>query len=152
MKADFIQRLNNNMMSDRIKILENSYLLPETAPLHRNILRQFPVLQSVLESLSEGLLIVSESGELWYVNEQARQISQQLTQSDRTSIMEEIERVCDSLIESRSLFPDQKLILDSEIVMLDATIVRIQAQWFQSAKIQQACILVTLEDLYSNNN
>ncbi|NES94270.1 MAG: hypothetical protein F6K32_03425 [Desertifilum sp. SIO1I2] len=150
MKADFIQRLNN-MMSDRLKILEPSHLLPEAAPLHRNILRQFPVLQSVLESLSEGLLIVSESGELWYANEQARRISQQLTQSDRTSIMQEIERVCDSLIESRSLFPDQKLILDSEIVMLDATIVRIQAQWFQSAKIQQACILVTLEDLCNNN-
>ena len=130
-------------MSDRARTLEPTQSLPTTA----NILRQFPLLQSILESFTEGLLILTESGEMLYANDLGRQINQQLTPSSQTPISEEIWRVCDSLIESRSLFPDQKLILDSEVVTFNSTVIRIQAQWFSLAKVQQACILVNLEDL-----
>lgn len=131
-------------MSDRVKTLEPIQSLPTTD----KILRQFPLLQSILESFTEGLLILTESGEMLYANELARQINQQLSPSSQTPISAEIWRVCASLIESRSLFPNQKLILDSEAIALDSsTVIRIQAQWFSLAKVQQACILVHLEDL-----
>lgn len=130
-------------MSDRARTLEPTQALPTTD----NFLRQFPLLQSILESFTEGLLILTESGEMLYANDLARQINQQLTPSSQTPISEEIWRVCAGLIESRSLFPNQKLILDSEVITLDSTVIRIQAQWFSLAKVQQACILVNLEDL-----
>ncbi len=106
------------------------------------------LLKGVIESFLDGILLVTEQGEWVQANTQARQICEQLTpnQSQPNSLPKEIWDVCQALIESRSWYPEQPVIIDSEITTSKSTTLRIRARWLNLDTISSPCILVILEN------
>lgn len=110
------------------------------------------LLQGVIESFFDGILVLTEQGELVQANDLARQICEQLTQgeSQRNPVPKEIWRVCRALIESRSLYHNQPVIIESEITTHNLTRLRIRTQWLKLSAIKYPCLLVILEDRYQS--
>jgi DNA-binding CsgD family transcriptional regulator len=110
------------------------------------------LLQGVIESFFEGILILTEQGELVQANDLARQICEQLTQGkpQRNPVPQEIWCVCQALIESRSLYHNQPVIIESEITTDKLTWLRIRTQWLKLSAIKHPCLLVILEDRYQS--
>lgn len=138
-------------------------MLTQSSTLHSSIStleRQSPkqrqpdniLLQGVIESLFDGILILTEQGELVHANDLARQICEQLTQGkpQRNPVPEEIWRVCQALIESRSSYHNQPVIIESEITTDKLTRLRLRTRWLKLNVIQQPCLLVILEDRYQS--
>lgn len=137
-------------MSDRLKMIESVDEPVESLESSPLLTFDSPsLLQAILESYLEGVLIVSESGRCLYANERARRVCRLLNPKNSrfNAVPEEIWQVCLSVIESRFLFPNQRIIIESEIFPLDSNVVYIQVQWFQLVKLHQDCLLVLIEDL-----
>lgn len=111
-------------------------------------LEQSGLFQEIVEKLIDGILIVTEQKELLYSNKNAQIILGKLHQSKANShiVPEEIWYVCQSLIQSRSLFPNQCWTIQSRIFTEYSTILDIQARWFNMETIKKNCMLITLED------
>lgn len=108
------------------------------------------LVQEVIEDLIDGVLILGEQRELIYANDSARRILRQLNQGRiRTNLVpREIWHVCQSLIQSRSLFPNQRWSIESRIFTDNSTPLHIRAKWINLEHIENPCILLTIEDRY----
>ncbi|MEO0824988.1 MAG: LuxR C-terminal-related transcriptional regulator [Cyanobacteria bacterium J06639_16] len=106
------------------------------------------LLSAMLEALSDGILMISPGGELLHANCCAVQLCRQLisTQGDLPILPPAIWRICESLIESRSLFPNQIFVIEDEIRGIGSTLIRIRVQWIDIDAVDHPCLLVTLED------
>ncbi|OUL33214.1 helix-turn-helix transcriptional regulator [Nostoc sp. T09] len=113
------------------------------------------LLQAIIESFVDGIFIVTTEGKLIYTNEFARSISRELMPKEAASntVPEEIWRVCQSLIESRELFPDEKIIIEFEIAPKPTVKLRLRARWLELCASKHNFLLVTVEDcnLYSKS-
>jgi DNA-binding CsgD family transcriptional regulator len=125
-------------------------------------LTQVQLLQAVLESLVDGVMIITDDGEVLEANGRASQICQSFNQDSRCdhslqtggwakvpSLPQEIWRVCQALIESHNLFPGQRIIPESTIALNPSVTLRIRVRWLDMELFccqDHACILVTLED------
>ena len=116
------------------------------------------MLKAVIESFVDGIMLITDCGRVIQANTQARQIcdainppvfevSQDQTASDFLGLPKEIWRVCQALIESRELFPEQQVIPESEVTLQDAVTLRIRVKWLEFESLECPCMLVTLEDL-----
>ena len=115
-------------------------------------LNEYYLFQGMLEGFIDGILILTEQGELVHANQTARQICHQITQIDsrHNSVPQKIWEVCESLIESRDLFPNQKMVLESAISEGNSVNLRLRVQWFKLERMRRDCILVTIEDKYQS--
>jgi DNA-binding CsgD family transcriptional regulator len=106
------------------------------------------VLEAILEGFIDGVLILNEQGEQIHANDCARRICDQLRQrtSSVNSIPQPIWHVCESLIESRDLFYDQTLIIESEFSLDNSATFRIRVRWLELGESERPYLLVTLED------
>lgn len=110
------------------------------------------LMQAVIESFLDGIFILTIQGELVHANEGALHICQQLSGGiDKFQVPDEIQRICQSLIESRQLFPDQNISIESEIETYKSVKIRIRARWLQSNESNENYLLVTLEDRKQTN-
>ena len=109
---------------------------------------QVYLLQAVIESFVDGILILTDKQELLHVNQCASRICQQLMPGsvDINVIPEEIWHVCQSLINSRELFPEEKISLELEVETKKSVKIRISARWLQLSTSDDNFILVTLEE------
>lgn len=108
------------------------------------------ILTGVIEKLINGILILTARREMVYANDTARRILGQLNQ-DRPQadfIPKEIWHICQSLIGSHNLFPNQHWRIESEIFTDDSTSLRIRAQWLNLEDRENSLILITVEDRY----
>lgn len=106
------------------------------------------LLQAVIESFLDGILILTTERKLLHANEFARRLCQQFIPkgSSADALPEEIWRVCESLIDSRELFPSEKIIIESELETDRGVQLRIRARWLPLATGEQNFLLVILED------
>ena len=104
----------------------------------------------ILEGFMDGILIITKAGKLLHANQSAKQICQQLSASENHSIPEEILQVCQSLIESKNLFPGEKIVLESEIIQDNAVHFRLRVRWFRIEQMSEECLLVTIEDKHQS--
>ncbi|MEI2580979.1 helix-turn-helix transcriptional regulator [Scytonema sp. PRP1] len=106
------------------------------------------LLQAVIESFVDGILILTTERQLLHTNECARRICQQLISRGNSpdAIPEEVWRVCESLIDSRELFPGEKIVIESELETDRGVQLRIRARWLPVARGEQNFLLVILED------
>ncbi|NEO97959.1 MAG: helix-turn-helix transcriptional regulator [Symploca sp. SIO2E9] len=113
-------------------------------------INQSAVLQGIIENLIDGILIVSTQSELIYVNDIASRILRQLHQnsSPENFLPKEIWHICQSLIQSRNLFPHQIWQLSSEIFVDISSVFKVNARWIYSKEIKNDCILITVKDYY----
>ncbi|HAX87459.1 MAG TPA: helix-turn-helix transcriptional regulator [Cyanobacteria bacterium UBA11370] len=105
-------------------------------------------LQAIIEGFVDGVLIVNEQGQWVHVNETARRICRQISNSTSQShlVPHPIWQVCESLIESRTLFADKKIIIESEIDIENIARFRIRVRWLDLDVSDQSYLLITLED------
>jgi DNA-binding CsgD family transcriptional regulator len=101
-------------------------------------------LQAVLESFVDGILVLTEQKEQKYANQMAVRLCRQLAGKSYT-IPKEVWQVCEALIGSRELYPDQSVVVESE-VECEVAKLRIRAQWLRLEAFQRPCLLVRLQD------
>ncbi|MEO0968656.1 MAG: helix-turn-helix transcriptional regulator [Cyanobacteria bacterium J06639_18] len=107
------------------------------------------LISTIVEDLVDGILILGIDGEVIYANKNALRILRQLNQDDSiTQVPQEIWHLCQSLIHSRHLFPEQHWLIQSEILTDNSTALYIQARWLQLTILQNPCLLLTLADRY----
>lgn len=108
------------------------------------------VLPAAIADLIDGVLILTTDQELIYANSSGQRILNHLNQDhDRPSphvIPQEIQHICQSLIGSRSRFPNQHWLMQSEIFTRDAIALHIRARWISLEPLVHPCLLLLLED------
>ncbi|HEY9709468.1 MAG TPA: hypothetical protein V6D48_14790, partial [Oculatellaceae cyanobacterium] len=117
--------------------LQESQIKTLKTPFFENI-EQSGLFKEVVEKLIDGILIITEKKELLYSNKNAQIILGKLHQNkaNTNTVPEEIWYVCQSLIKSRSLFPNQCWTIQSRIFTEYSTILDIQARWFNIETIK----------------
>ncbi|MEA5596348.1 helix-turn-helix transcriptional regulator [Rivularia sp. UHCC 0363] len=109
------------------------------------------LMQAVIESFLDGIFILTIQGDLVHANERARNICQQLGGIDTNRVPDEVQRICQSLIESHQLFPNQNISIESEIETHTSVKIRIRVRWLQTNQNNDKYLLVTLEDRKQTN-
>ncbi len=110
------------------------------------------LLQGVLEGITDGILILSDRGEWIYHNYYAHCICQQLNQHNNSdhavmpTVPEAIWQTCKALIESRELYADQPIVMESEITSTRSHTYRIRVRWLALDDIKRPYLAVLLED------
>lgn len=114
--------------------------------------RSFDILRAVLESLEDGILILTPQGQIVHANARAQMMCQALHRGtkERRPLPDSIWRVCHSLVEGREIFPKHPMIIESEVITAGATKVRAQARWLAPEEGDRPYVLVTLEDLQAS--
>lgn len=105
-------------------------------------------LQAIIEGFVDGVLILTEQGEWIHANDCARRICHQLS-SERLQnhlVPLPIWQICESLIESRELFPNEKMIIEAEISTNDTDVFRVRVRWLELGENDFSYLLVTIED------
>lgn len=102
-------------------------------------------LQAVLEGFVDGVLVLTEQQEIVYANATAHSICSQLQTNPSHSLPEEVKQICQTLIESRELYPDHPVTLEAEVSTSVATL-RIRAQWLRLEISERPCILLRLQN------
>jgi hypothetical protein len=106
--------------------------------------------QELVESLIDGVLILTEQRELLYANDCAHRILRQLDRDESVTnkIPEEIWSICQMLIESRHLFPTQYWLIESKVFVDSSIAFNIQVRWLKLKNIECSCLLLCLHDKY----
>ncbi len=144
-----IPRLDSNgsvSTKQTIKTPLNAYL---SRPPHGQTI----VLERVIEDLVDGILILTEQRELIYVNDCARRILRQLNRdglaTTTTDIVPgEIWHICQTLIESRHLFPSQHWLIESKVFIDSSIAFNVRARWLKLESVDRSCLLLSVRDHY----
>ena len=105
-------------------------------------------LQAIIEGFVDGVLILTEQGDWVHANEYARRICHKLSigTSQSNAVPQPIWDVCESLIDSCEMFPELKMIIESEIDTENSGAFRIRARWLVLDESVRPYLLVTIED------
>jgi len=104
--------------------------------------------QKILESFTDGILIVTLQKEIIQVNACAHDICAELN-GDRAQpdiVPEEIWQVCQILIENQTSRSDHTPVIDLEISTAQIATLRVRSCWLNASNFPQPCILNILED------
>ncbi|MEH2304120.1 helix-turn-helix transcriptional regulator [Nostoc sp.] len=109
-------------------------------------------LQEVIEGLEDGILILSQSGEVVHSNASANRLCCQFNQDNFNPnfVPSAIWNLCESLLSSRYFFSDKLLILSDEIVLDKSNIFRIRVRLLDLDGFEVPCLLVTIENQYES--
>lgn len=127
--------------------LTTSSLPHETADADRHL----TLLQGVIEGLPDGIIILTDEGEILYQNNSARRICHQLSNhlSSKETIPAVIWRRCQALLENYQTWPDHSVVIEDEIKTGELIDIRIRVRWIDANKVKPR-LLVTLEDQYQS--
>ena len=111
------------------------------------------LLQGVLEGLTDGILILSDRGEWIYHNYDAYRICQQLNQgtAGNHKVPEAIWQTCKALIESRDIYANQPVVMESEVAVDRSSLYRIRVRWLMLDEPQHPYLAVLLEDRWQSS-
>ncbi|MCL6433571.1 MAG: LuxR C-terminal-related transcriptional regulator [Leptolyngbyaceae cyanobacterium HOT.MB2.61] len=104
------------------------------------------LLQGVIESLLDGILILTSQGKQIYINDAARRICQRLDPGQMTGIPREIWRACEALIESLGLYSNRSVVIESEIALSKSDLFRIRVRWLPLEDAHHPHLVVLMED------
>jgi len=106
------------------------------------------LLQKVIESFFDGILVLTEQGDWIQSNTQARQICDRLTQgkAQPNLVPEQIWRACRALIENSDLYPDRPRTMETELAIAQSTPLRIRVRSLKLSATGRPYLLVILED------
>ncbi len=112
------------------------------------------LLQAIIEGFMDGVLILTEKGELIHANQRARRLCLQFSseQLQPNLVPLPIWRICESLIDSRELFPEQTLIIEAEIDTKNAESLRVRVRWLQFDQKEAPNLLITIENRSQSTN
>ena len=123
----------------------------QIAPLFPSVSQQLEpsgLKAELIKNLIDGVLILTDQRKLIYANDRAYRVIKQLNQNgvDDNLVPQEIWHICQSLIRSRSLFPNQHWFVQSDIFIEDSAGFRVQARWLHLEMIERPCLLLTIAD------
>ena len=104
--------------------------------------------QEVIEDLIDGVLILTDKRELIYANDCARRVLRQLHQcrSLANQIPEEVWHICQALIDSRHLFPNQYWLIESKVFIGNSIVFNVRARWLKLESRERPCLLLNIRD------
>ncbi|OKH43863.1 hypothetical protein NIES30_23975 [Phormidium tenue NIES-30] len=104
--------------------------------------------KALVEECIGGILVFTEQQQLVYASKTAHQVLSQLNQESSASclIPDEILHICQSLIQSRHLFPEQNWLIEFDIFTNAATTLHICSRWLTVDVVANPCLLLTIED------
>lgn len=141
------------MYSHNQYVAKNGASLTQSSfqPTDRNNRKGEPpvLLQGIVESLLDGIMILSEQGEVIFANSHARQICHELTQnlSHRNSVPHQIWRSCRALIQGRKDFPERAIVIEDEVKTHTSASIRLRVRWLNLEALDHPYLLIALEDL-----
>ncbi|PAX52788.1 helix-turn-helix transcriptional regulator [Brunnivagina elsteri] len=111
--------------------------------------------KEVVEGFQDGILILTNSGQLVFANSSACRFCEQISKyhdnddsninvSDR-NVADGIWEICKPLVENNN-YCHSNIILSDEIVLSNSTILRVRVRWLDINKFNYPCLLVTLEN------
>lgn len=107
------------------------------------------LLTAVLEGFNEGVLIITQTGQLLHANHLGHTLAQHLSQWDGANmdaIPPSLWTICRYLLEGRELFPDHPLILTQDFRGPQGFRLRARVQWLDGIDNGAGHVLVMLED------
>ncbi|NEQ30819.1 MAG: helix-turn-helix transcriptional regulator [Leptolyngbya sp. SIO4C5] len=109
---------------------------------------QFLNLESLLSELIEGILVLTTQRKLIYATPSARRALNYFRSEDIAAdiVPQEIWHVCQYLIQSRYLFPNQHWLVQSEIFVENEVTLQVRARWLSVDRLQESCLLLFIED------
>ena len=116
-----------------------------------NARKQMLFLQEIVENLDDGLLILTETGELVHSNPSACNICNQIKSFglNDNSVPSVIWNLCKSLMKNK-LDSDNLTIYSEDIIVSQSLIFRLRVRRFNLELSQQAYLLVTIENRYQS--
>jgi DNA-binding CsgD family transcriptional regulator len=111
--------------------------------------------EEVVEGFQDGILIVTDSGQLVFANSRAWLFCQQINKHydnensdinlcDR-NVPDAIWEICKPLIENNTSC-HRNTILSDEIILNDSAILRIRVRWLNLNQFNYPCLLITIEN------
>ena len=131
---------------------EAQFTTPSANPLLFQSNRSAVLLRGVIESLMDGVLILTEQGKLVNANSNALKICHQLMENWSTTmaIPQQIWNICRALVDSRDVFPEHTVTIEDEINISKTTskqeMIRLRARWVTLDEVDRPYLLVILED------
>ncbi len=106
------------------------------------------LVQGVLESFMDGILILTQQSEFVHINSNARTILEKFIHNPAQfqNIGREIKRIYQAVIDSCELYPERPVVIESEIGNKRLSVLRIRARWLQLEAYEQPLVLILLED------
>ena len=132
----------------------HSIRMTESEPTNLQInVPEDTLLKRVIESLLDGILIVTEDGITIETSRSAQSVCDRLTPNPvPPHLPQEIWNVCQLLIDSRRHYdPDAVVVIEDEISTKAFPLLRIRARWISLKTSDQPYILVLLEDRHRAN-
>jgi DNA-binding CsgD family transcriptional regulator len=143
--------VQSNAQNNYITASTKSYIFDNDSMKNIRKSEEIYLLQAVIEGFVDGIIILTPEMKLLHANEYARNICNKLTGLYLEEIIpEEIWNVCESLIESRELFPDSNIFMELEVEK-NSKKVRIRARWLEMDDNKNEYMIVTLEDCHESN-
>jgi DNA-binding CsgD family transcriptional regulator len=104
--------------------------------------------QDIIESLQDGILILSLTGEVIHANSNAKRIcgSFHFSEENVLDLPCAIWKLCSSLIESHNLLLSHNCLLSDEVTIDGDNLIRIRVRWLNLQLVEHPCILVTIEN------
>jgi DNA-binding CsgD family transcriptional regulator len=115
-----------------------------------NTYEQTTLPQEIVENLIDGILILTEQKTLVYANDCAKRILRQLNQNGTSIslIPREIWHICQTLIDSRHLFPSQHWLIESKVFVDSSIVFNVRARWLKLETLERPCLLLSICDQY----
>ncbi len=106
------------------------------------------LVQGVLEGFMDGILILNQQSEFVHINSNARKVLEKFTHNETQfqNISREIERIYQAVLDSCELYPENPVVIESEIGDKRLSVLRIRARWLQLDAYEHPLVLILLED------
>lgn len=149
---NLLTNTSNRQVANTDRSLSQTQATQPTDQTYEEQTESRTLLQSVIEGLVDGILIVTDEGKIVHANNRAQRICRLLNQefSRCKRVPQPIWHVCQLLIQNRDLYPEQLIILEDEIHTCSSVSLRIRARWLELKNVDRPCLLVTLEDRFQS--
>lgn len=139
-------------MSTRTKTLVKTVAAQNLDSIDLYNSKRADFLQEVIEGLEDGILILSQNGEVVHANASARRLCCQFNQGkfNQNFVPPVIWNLCEPLFNSGYLLYDKLVILSDEIVLDKSNIFRIRVRLLDLEGFEIPCLLVTIENQYES--
>ncbi|PSN15334.1 hypothetical protein C7271_20960 [filamentous cyanobacterium CCP5] len=126
--------------------MTKSLLQKSTAVRDQAAAADFSLLRAVIEGFSDGILILSVSGQPLHINRRGLQLCRQISPDGPShQVPEPLWTLCRYLIESEDIYTDRPVVL-SNTILTPVGAIRARVQWYQAGDQRDRCLMVTLED------
>lgn len=116
--------------------------------IHAQKSKQPSWLQTIIEGLVDGVLVLTKQGDWVYTNECGRKICHQISPDklQNNSVPPAIWNVCKLLLDHLEQLNEQEIVINNEIKLTNSVNFRIRVRWLVLEESASSYLLVTIED------